>query len=291
MPFDILLPSALFFLTAAAVFLYPKLEAKVKLILEEKKFSIRDVVVLVVVMGIAVTVLVVIPDYAILALFLIFYSMMLFLSTYIVTSKWYIGLLFPAIFLALYFVFWNTPRTDVSVLIFMDIFAAIFVIFASVYMGTLFGWETIAVFAGLLTIMDIIQVLVTGFMVESSKKIVGLKLPVMIFVPTFPYQSFGMLLGLGDIMLSSLLTIQTAKKYGRRFGYVSIVFIACAFLIFGAFQLWYFELLKQWYSAEEAASKSAMPATVFIVCGWLVALGARYLYNRLTTKKSLSEEQ
>jgi len=277
MPFDILLPSALFFLTAAAVFLYPKLENKVKAILEEKKFSIRDVVVLVVVMGIAVTVLVIIPDYAILILFLILYSMMLFLSIYIVLSKWYMGLLLPATFLALYFVFWNTPRTDVSVLIFMDVFAAIFVVFASVYMGTLFSWETIAVFAGLLTVMDVIQVLVTGFMVESSLKMQNLKLPVMIFVPTFPYQSSGMLLGLGDILLSSLLTIQTARKYGKKFGYISLAFISAAFLIFEFLMLNY--------------ETGAMPATVFIVCGWLVALGARHVYNSLTAKKTVGEEK
>jgi len=275
MPFDILLPSALFFLTAAAVFLYPKLETKVKAILEEKKFSIRDVVVLVVVMGIAVTVLVIIPGYAIRILFLIFYSIMLFLTTYIVVPKWYIGLLLPVTFLALYFVFWNALPTDMFILIFMDVFAAIFVVFASVYMGTLFGWETVAVFAGLLTIMDIIQVLVTGFMVESGLKMRDLKLPVMIFVPTFPLQSSGMLLGLGDIMLSSLLTIQTARKYGKKFGYISIAFIAAAFLIF--------EFLMFYYKT------GAMPATVFIVCGWLVALGVRQIYNWLTSKKRLGE--
>ena len=275
MPFDILLPSALFLLTAAAVFLYPKLETKVKSILEDKKFSIRDVVVLVVVMGIAVTVIVIIPSEAIRILFLIFYSMMLFFSAYMVLPRWYIGLLLPAAFLILYFVFWNTPRTDASVLIFMDVFAVIFVVFASVYMGTLFGWETIAVFAGLLTVMDVIQVLVTGFMVESSKKMLSLNLPVMIFVPTFPYQSAGMILGLGDILLSSLLTIQTARKYGRKFGYVSIAFIAAAFLIF--------EVLMFYYMT------GAMPATVFIVCGWLASLGARYLYNLLAAKKTVGE--
>ncbi len=277
MPFDILLPSALFFLTAAAVILYPKLESKVKSILEEKKFSIRDVVVLVVVMGIAVTVLVFIPGDAIRVLFLIFYSMMLFLSMYILLPKWYIGLLLPASFLVLYFVFWNALPTDIFVLVFMDVFASIFVVFASVYMGTLFSWETIAVFAGLLTVMDVIQVLVTGFMVESSLKLRDLKLPVMIFVPTFPYQSSGILLGLGDILLSSLLTIQTARKYGKKFGYISAVFIAAAFLIF--------EFLMFYYKS------GAMPATVFIVCGWLVALGTRHIYNSVTAKKTVGEKQ
>jgi len=291
MPFDVVLPSVLFFLTAASVLLYPKLESKVKSILEERKFKMRDVVALVAVMSISVTAFVIAPDYAIIALFLIFYSLMLFLSIYIFTSKWYLGLLLPATFLILYFSLWNLPGTDVSVLVFIDIFAAIFVVFASVFMGTLFGWKTVAVFAGLITVMDVIQVFVTRFMVESSIKMQNLNLPVMIFVPTFPYQSPGTLLGLGDFLLSSLLMIQTVKKYGRRFGYVSITFIACAFLIFGAFQIWYFELLKQSYPVEEAAAKSAMPATVFIMCGWLVALGARHIYNWLTAKKMLGERR
>jgi len=277
MPFDVLLPSTLFFLTAAAVLLYPKLETKVKSILKEKKFTIRDVVVLVVVMGIAVTVLVIIPSEAIRVLFLTFYSLMLFLSMYMIVPKWYIGLVPSAIFLALYLIFWDASPADTFVLIFMDVFAAVFVVFVSVYMGTLFGWETVAVFAGLLTVMDIVQVWVTGFMIESSMKIIRLNLPIMIVVPTFPYQSSGMLLGLGDILLSSLLTIQTARKYGKRFGYISIVFIAAAFLIF--------EVLMFHYKT------GAMPATVFIVCGWLAALGARHIYNLLTTKRTLGEEQ
>jgi len=277
MPFDVLLPSVLFFLTAVVVFLYPKFEAKVKSVLQEKKFSIRDVVVLVVVMGVAVTVFVVIPAYAIMILFLIFYSLMLFLLIYVVVPKWYISLLLPVTFVALYFILWNASLTDVSVLVFMDVFAAIFVVLASVYMGTLFSWETIAVFAGLLTIMDIIQVLITGFMVEYGEKMVGLKLPVTIFIPTFPLQSSGMLLGLGDFLLSSLLVIQTARKYGKRFGYISIAFIAVAFLIFESLMFYY--------------RTGAMPATVFIVCGWLIALGARYAYSSVFTKKSYGEKQ
>jgi hypothetical protein len=290
MPFDIVFPSALFLLTAAAVFLYPKLETKIKSILEEKKLSIRDVIVLVVIMGVAVTVLVIIPRDAIAILFLIFYSMMLFLLIYVVIPKWYIGLLLPVTFVALYIAFWNTPLdlanltlstlspTDISIIIFMNTFAAIFVVFASVYMGTLFSWETVAVFAGLLTIMDVIQVLVTGFMVESGLKMVSLKLPIMIIAPTFPYQSTHLSgLGLGDILLSSLLTIQTARKYGKKFGYISTAFIATFFLISWFLMLYY--------------KTGAMPATVFIVCGWLLALGARYIYNWLTARKEFGEEQ
>jgi len=284
MPFDIVLPSVLFFLTVASVSLYPKLETRIKVLLEERKFRVRDVALLVIVMSLAITVFVFIPEYAIMAVFLIFYSLALFVFVYSATLRWHVALVLPAIFLLLYFFFWGIPQ--------MDLFAAIFIVFVSVYVGTLFEWKTLAVFAGLLTIMDVIQVFGTKFMITSSAKMIGLNLPIAIEVPSFPYQDLTtpgidlMVLGLGDFFLSSLFTIQAAKKYGRRFGYVSIGFIAGAFLIFEALQLWYFGLLKQWYPLEEAAAKSAMPATVFIVCGWLIALGARYIYNWLTVKKT-----
>ena len=284
MSFDIVLPLVLFFLTAASVSLYQKLETKIKVLFEERKLRVREVALLIIMMSLAVTVYVFIPAYALMAVFLIFYSLALFAFVYSATLRWYIALVLPTIFLLLYFFFWGIPQ--------MNLFAAIFVVFVSVYVGTLFEWKTLAVFAVLLTVMDIIQVFGTRFMIASSVKMLELNLPIVIVVPSFPYQDLAtsgldlMVLGLGDFFLSGLLTIQTAKKYGRRFGYISIGFIAGAFLIFEALQLWYFELLKQWYPVGEAAVKAAMPATVFIVCGWLVGLGARYIYNWLTVKKT-----
>jgi len=299
MPFDIVLPSVLFFITVASAYLSPKLETKIKALLEERKFRMRDVVLLVLIMGVAITVIAFAPNEAILVFFLLFYSVAMFTFVYSVVEKWHVALMLPAVFLLLYFFFWGTPQ--------MDIIAAIFIIFVSVYLATLFEWKTLAVFAGLLTIMDIIHVFGTGFMVVSSIKMVrDLQLPIMIKVPSFPYQNLMipgtdfMGLGLGDFFLCGLLSIQAIKKYGRRFGYIAIAFIAAAFLIFEAVQLWYFELwfsefLNQAYPIEEAATmagtKAAMPATIFIVCGWLVALGARYVYNSLFTKKSYGEKQ
>jgi len=296
MPFDVVLPSVLFFLTAASVYLYPRLETRVKAVLEERKFRMRDVLFLVVIMGIAVTAFVFVPSEAIMIVFLVFFSLALFTFVYSATLKWYFAWVLPAVFLLLYVFFWGTLQ--------MDVFAAVFAVFVSVYLGTLFEWKTVAVFAGLLTIMDVIQVFGTGFMQASAFKMRDLWLPVMISVPSFPYQNLMtpkidfMALGLGDFFLSGLLAIQTAKKYGRKFAYISIAFIAGAFLIFGAlqlkyFELWLFEFLKS-YPVEEAiemaSGKAAMPATVFILCGWLVALGVRYIYSSLTTKRSLGEE-
>jgi len=283
MLFDISVPSVLFLITAASVFLYPKLETKIKTLVEERKFRMRDVTLLIIVMGIAVTVLVFVPAYAILAFFLVFYSMALFMFVYLaIPKKWYIAPILPAIFLLLYFFFWGIPQ--------MDIFAAVFVVFVSVYIATFFEWKTLAVFAGLLTVLDVVQVFGTKFMVDYGQKVSNLALPAMIEIPLFPYLG-SMNLGLGDFLLSGLLAIQTSRKYGRKFGYISVAFIAGVFLIFEALQLWYFELLRQSYTPQEAAAKAAMPATVFIVSGWLAALGVRYLYSRLTAKKAVGEQQ
>jgi hypothetical protein len=120
--------------------------------------------------------------------------------------------------------------------------------------------------------MDIVQVLITGFMVESSQKMIGLQLPVMIIVPTFPSRDIspsGLIgLGLGDFFLTGLLCIQTMQKYGKKFGLASVGTIAIVFL-----------LLETVLINNNVES---FPATVFVISGWLTALGARYLYKSLS---------
>ncbi|MFQ5836795.1 MAG: hypothetical protein ACE5HG_02965, partial [Candidatus Bathyarchaeia archaeon] len=120
-----------------------------------------------------------------------------------------------------------------------------------------------------ITIIDVIQVLVTGQMVESGRILLELRLPVMIILPTFPYMGGLFALGLGDFFLSGLLSIQTAKKYGRKLGLASALAIAVVFLVFQTVLLNF--------------NVQAFPATVIVISGWLIALAAQYLYqsNRL----------
>ncbi|NIR87504.1 hypothetical protein GWO13_08075, partial [Candidatus Bathyarchaeota archaeon] len=123
-----------------------------------------------------------------------------------------------------------------------------------------------ALFVVLLTVMDIVHVLVTGYIVESAERLVGvLRLPVVIIIPTFPTLGLSIVLGLGDIFLAGLLSIQTAKKYGKKFGFASIAAIAIVFLILNT-------VLLNYYS-------QAFPATVLVISGWLAALAARRLYQ------------
>jgi hypothetical protein len=66
-------------------------------------------------------------------------------------------------------------------------------------------------------------------------------------------------LGLGDLFLTGLLSIQTAKKYGRQVALMSVLSIAIVFGIVEAFMLTYFP-------------EQALPATVMIFGGWLIAM-------------------
>jgi hypothetical protein len=263
MIFDITLPLALIFIAMAIIILYGKLEKRVKTLFEEREFTIRDAVLLVIAMGGMVTALVFVPSQAILVLFLWVFSVALFMITYLISQKWFLGFIGPAVFLALYFIFrdWNTWVWKWYLL---DVFAVIFIVFITVYVGSFFTWKTTLVFALFLTIMDIIQVLGTGYMVTTSEKVFSLALPIFIVLPVMPSLEFLMALGLGDLFLTGLLGIQTVKKFGRRFAMGSILSIAIVFGIVEAFTLTYYP-------------HQALPATVMIFGGWLIAITAKYV--------------
>ena len=83
MEFDVAMPTVLFLITLAATFLSRKVEGKLKDTFEEREFRIRDAVLLIASIGVMVTVIVFIPQMALMALFLFSYSMLLFMFTYI----------------------------------------------------------------------------------------------------------------------------------------------------------------------------------------------------------------
>lgn len=260
MIFNVSLSLTLFLITLAVSFLYTRYESKVHSLFGGREFRLRDVVLLVVAMGIMVTILAFIPKLDIIKVFfLCIYSLVLFTFTYLVVPKWYFAVLSPAVFVALYLLYWNVYL--------LNFFAVIFAIFVSICLGSLFIWKTTAVFAALLTIMDVVQVLGTRLMVVSGEKILALGLPAMVIVPTFPswFPEGLAALGLGDILLAALLVIQTTKKYGKRFGLMTAIAIATVFLLLETIILNFFA--------------GYFPATVMVICGWLTALGARHLYK------------
>jgi len=172
MTFDVLLPMILFLVTAATLYIHSKYEMRVESIFEERKLDYRYAIIMVVATGIMASVLLLIPNKAVMILFISAYSSLLFLFTYLVAPKWYLAFIPPALFVALYFLYENTWLWDVSqpphIPFLLSFFAVIFAISVSVYLGSLFTWKTTAVFVVLITIMDIIQVLITRHMVESA---------------------------------------------------------------------------------------------------------------------------
>jgi hypothetical protein len=270
MLFDIALPTAVFLIALMSTLVYGKAEKRVKTMFEDKEFTIRDAVLLVIAMGTMVSVLVIFPTQAILVLFLWVYSVALFMVTYLLTKKWYLGPVGPALFLTLYFLFRDTNLWKFWLL---DLFAVIFVVFITVYIGSLFAWKTTLVFALFLTIMDVIQVLYTGYMVKTSEKIISLYLPVFIVLPVVPGLAPTLGLGLGDLFLTGLLSIQTTIKYGRKVALLSLLSIVVIFGIVEAFMLNYFP-------------EQGLPATVMIFGGWLIVVGLKYLSARMSAKKT-----
>jgi presenilin-like A22 family membrane protease len=258
MAFDIVLPSVVSVITVFTVLLHARLEKKIKSLFQEKEFRVRDSAFLVIAMGVMVSVIVLVPQQAIRVLFLVAYSFVLFLFTYVITEKWYLALLPSAIFVALYMSpYWN--------LLLLNIFAVVFALFVTVYLGGMFSWKTVLVFAALITVMDFVQVFGTGFMGASAEKLLDLKLPIMLLVPTFPAETSGLLgLGLGDVFLTGLLAIQTSQKYGRKAGFISAAAVGFAFFIFE------FAVFSYNYSGF-------FPATIVVVGGWLLGFGMHYI--------------
>jgi hypothetical protein len=82
MNFDIVMPAVLFLVVLVAIFIGRKAEPKLKATVEEREFKNRDVALLVVVIGVAITVVMFIPSMALLALFLFSYSSLLFTVSY-----------------------------------------------------------------------------------------------------------------------------------------------------------------------------------------------------------------
>ena len=83
MYFDIAMPLTFFAVTIMAMFLNGKVEKKLKTTFEEKEFRVRDAILLVAAISVTVSLIVFIPQMAIMTLFLFSYSMLLFIFTYI----------------------------------------------------------------------------------------------------------------------------------------------------------------------------------------------------------------
>jgi hypothetical protein len=261
---DVFLPLVLFVVGVIVVFLYSRLDRKVSQLLGGQELHLKHAIVLVLAIGAMVTVILFIPEHALLGLFLFAYTAILLLFTFLFVPKWYLAVVPPVLFILSFLYFWNIYS--------FNFFALLFGISVAVYMGSLFTWKTTVAFTALLTIMDIIQVLITGHMEEAFETARTLGLPAFIKLPMFPTVGLTYL-GLGDLFLFGLLSIQTTRKYGRNVGLRSIILMTIVYLLLQTVLLNYYPLTN------------GFPATVLVVSGWLTALAARLLYNLFTSKR------
>jgi hypothetical protein len=183
-------------------------------------------------------------------------------------ERWYLAVLPPALFILLYFVYNGTALWFPYL---MNAYGVIFAVLITLYLGSFFTWKNSFIFAGLLTVMDIILVLFTGVMVTAAKQVSGLGLPVLISLPTLPLVITGgylqyMSLGLGDFFFAGILATQTFKKFGKRTAVLSAVTMSVSFAVF--------EVLLM------NSQLGAFPGTLMIICGWLPVVAWKMLAER-----------
>ncbi len=329
--FDVTMPAALFAVTIVAMLLNRRIEGKLKTSFEEREFRARDAILFVVMISVAVSVIVFVPQTAIMVVFLFSYSTLLFTFSYVfsdmrkkraqlfclgfgiaslaagtvalldpfadslmfygglallglaafafsslllerkkadVKARWYLAVLPPALFILLYLVYNGTSLWFPYLL---DAYGITFAVLVILYLGSLFTWKSAFIFAGLLTVMDIILVLFTGVMVTAAKQVSGLGLPVLVSLPTVPLIITArgiqyMSLGLGDFFFAGILATQTFRKFGKRTAVLSALTMSVSFAIFEVFLL-----SHKW---------GAFPGTLMIICGWLPVVAWKILSER-----------
>lgn len=190
-------------------------------------------------------------------------------------ERWYVAIQPAALFL-LIFAFFNVFYTGVELWFpfLLDVFAFTFALLIILYLSSLFTWKTVVLFAGLLTVLDVILVF-SGPMVAAAETFTGAGLPVLVWLPKVPLvvTSRGIQLsglGLGDYFFAGILAIQTLKKFGKRTAYISAVVMAFAF---GVWELFLPEI-------GAFFNISGFPATVCIITGWLPVVAVALFYQR-----------
>jgi len=265
---NFLLPISIFIVTVLSILLHKKVAEKVKEVFGDKKISLREVIIIVIFMGILVTMIGLIPDYAIQALFIVAFSYTIFIFSYLFSRKAILSMIPPIIFITVllllnYFLMENI----LAVILITDIFSASFAIIIITLVGPLFSWKVMIIFSALLTIMDIIHVFITGHMIEAANKVMVLGLPLMLLLPRLPSMRGVTVLGLGDVFLSGLLSTRIASKYGSKSGLLAAASISVVFLVFDII------------ISNFAQYTGAFPATLLVLIGWFLGISP-YILKR-----------
>jgi hypothetical protein len=199
-------------------------------------------------------------------------------------GRWYLAAQPPALFLSL-FIFFNLlygGAVEIWQPYLMDVFGFTFAVLIILYLSSLFNWKTVGIFAGLLTVIDIILVIGTGTMVTAAQQFTGLGLPVLVYLPNVPliYNMEGLIqyrgLGLGDFFFAGILLVQTYKKFGRN---TAITAAAAMAVAFGIWEAYLSEILA---ALEPIVGREigGFPGTLMIISGWIPVVLVALLLQR-----------
>ncbi|MEM2486494.1 MAG: hypothetical protein QXT06_05630 [Candidatus Bathyarchaeia archaeon] len=245
----------IFIVMMAALLLEEKIGYKKEKIFEKGQISAKDAVLFTISIGALIAIMGIIIKYglieAVSALTIIAFSAILFLFTYLLLGKYRVlAALPPIFFISTYLLLRGTIIWDV---ILLNIFAVTSAIIAVYFLGTLFTWKSTLIFASLICLLDIYHVFISGAMAELATASINLKLPNMVILQ-------GKGLGLGDLTLAGILTIQTLTKKGQKHAALTITSITATFLIF--------EILFDTFLYK----LGVFPATTIIIIGWIPTL-------------------
>ncbi len=255
MLYDFTIPSAFLVFSALSVYLYPRLEGRINSLMGGKsKIGVKEALVLVSIIALNLIVLMLIPEKFLVFLVLMSLSLLFYLTGYILTQKKIISLITVAVFLSTYFLYWNVYTFDLT--------AAYLVVGASLVINNLLNWEAALAFVSALTVVDVVHVFFTKVMIGAAQKALKLQLPLMLVLPSLPTGNW-ILIGLGDFLVASVICVQTQRKFKfRNAGYMISFFMAFSGVIMGLVAL---------------NTKVALPATIFLVAGWIIALTIIYI--------------
>jgi hypothetical protein len=204
-------------------------------------------------------------------------------------ERWYVAAQPPAMFVLL-FIFFNVISNSGTAAVWapylMDVFGLIFAILIILYLSSLFSWQTVGLFAVLLTAMDIILVIGTPAMVTAATSFTSLGLPVLVWLPNIPllFSQTGEILfrglGLGDFFFAGVLAVQTFNKFGRKTAFIAAIAMAAAFGIWEAFLL----NILAWLDPIVGRNIGGFPGTVMIISGWAPVVAWKVLGERRKAK-------
>ncbi len=255
MSVEVSIPISIVLFSFVVLLLYFRFEERTRDVLGGETFRLRDALLLALIISVTIIVWVFLPALVLPFVTILFSSFVVALTTYIFSQKRLLSALTAVFFVLLYLFFWNIFTLNVS--------AFYLAIGASIILNSLLDWKTGWIFVGSISVMDFIHVFYTKAMVEVAAKAERMALPLLMILPS-PLLHGYVVIGVGDFLIASLIVVQTAKKFGRKKGFLCILFLFVASVVMGFVAYSY---------------RSPLPATVFLISGWIAFLVFQKVYG------------